>query len=40
MPTIFDLIKDHQTHFVEADQSVLDAARKMVEHSIGAVPVL
>ena len=40
MPTIYDLVKDHETYFVEADQTVLEAAQKMVEHGIGAVPVL
>jgi CBS domain-containing protein len=40
MPTIYDLVRDRETQFVEADQTVLDAARRMVEHGIGAVPVL
>jgi CBS domain-containing protein len=40
MAAIYDLVKDHDTHCVEADQTVLEAARLMVEHSIGAVPVL
>jgi len=40
MPTIYDLVKDRETYFVEADQTVLEAAQRMVEHGIGAVPVL
>jgi CBS domain-containing protein len=40
MPSIYDLVKDHETHFVEAEQTVLDAAQRMVEFGIGAVPVL
>jgi CBS domain-containing protein len=40
MPTIYDLVKDRETYFVEADQTVLEAAKRMVEHAIGAVPVL
>src|SRR5690348_2707355 len=40
MPTINDLIKDRRLYSVDADQSVLEAARFMMEHNIGAVPVL
>jgi len=40
MPSIYDLVKDHETHSVEAEQTVLDAAQRMVEHGIGAVSVL
>jgi CBS domain-containing protein len=40
MPTIYDLVKERETHYVEAHHTVLDAAQKMVEYGIGAVPVL
>jgi len=35
-----DLIKDRQTYTVQDGQSVLDVAKFLVEHNIGAVPVL
>jgi CBS domain-containing protein len=40
MPCIYDLVKDQDTYRAEAEQSVLDVARAMVERNIGAVPVL
>src|SRR5438094_207982 len=40
MPTIYDLVKDRETHSALATQTVLEAARHMVEHNIGARPVL
>ena len=40
MPPIYDLVKDRRVYSVEADSSVLEAARFMMEHNIGAVPVL
>jgi len=40
MATIFDLVKDHIAHTVTADQTVLEASRRMVANNIGAVPVL
>jgi CBS domain-containing protein len=40
MPTIYDLVKDRDTHSALATQTVLEAARQMVEHNIGAMPVL
>ena len=40
MHAIYDLIKGHKTHEVSEQQSVLDVARMMVEHNIGAVPVV
>ena len=40
MSKIYDLIKDNETHAITADQTVLEAAREMVAHNIGAVPVL
>jgi CBS domain-containing protein len=35
-----DLIKDQHTYHAETSQTVLDVARAMVAHNIGAVPVL
>jgi CBS domain-containing protein len=40
MALIYDLVKDRRVYSVEADSSVLEAARFMMEHNIGAVPVL
>lgn len=40
MSPIYDLVKDRRVYSVEADRSVLEAARFMMEHRIGAVPVL
>lgn len=40
MAFINDLVKDRETYTINADQTVLDAARFMVQHNIGAVPVL
>ena len=40
MRTIYDLVKDRSTHSALATQTVLEAARQMVEHNIGAMPVL
>ncbi len=40
MPSVYDLVKDRRIYFIEADRSVLEAARFMMEHNIGAVPVL
>jgi CBS domain-containing protein len=40
MALIYDLVKDRRIYSIEADRSVLEAARFMMEHSIGAVPVL
>ncbi len=37
---ICDLIKDQQTYQADLGQTVLEAVRSMVEHNIGAVPVL
>jgi CBS domain-containing protein len=37
---ISELIKNQVTISAKADQTVLEAARMMVEHNIGAVPVL
>jgi CBS domain-containing protein len=40
MAMIYDLVKDRRVYSIEADQSVLDAARFMMEHNIGALPVM
>ena len=40
MRSIYDLVKGRKTHDVSEQQSVLDVARLMVEHNIGAVPVV
>ena len=37
---IYDVIKDQRTYQAESSQTVLDVVRMMVEHNIGAVPVL
>jgi CBS domain-containing protein len=40
MATIRSLVKDRETYFVNADDTVLQAANYMRERNIGAVPVL
>ena len=40
MTTLRDLVKDRRLYSVNASHTVLEAARYMMEHSIGAVPVL
>ena len=41
MDKIYDLVKDRSTIYsVDVNSTVLEAARFMMEHSIGAVPVL
>lgn len=40
MKTLRDLIKDRRLYSVESTRSVLEAARYMMEHNIGALPVL
>jgi CBS domain-containing protein len=40
MPCIHDLVKNQETYRADAEQTVLDVARAMVERNIGAVPVL
>ena len=40
MSLIYDLVKDRKVYSIEADRSVLEAARFMMEHNIGALPVL
>ena len=40
MTTVRELVKDRKLYSVDADRTVLEAARYMLEHNIGAVPVL
>lgn len=40
MSTLRDLMKDRQVYSIEAGRTVLEAARFMMEHNIGALPVL
>ena len=40
MAQVYELVKDRKIYFIEADRSVLEAARFMMEHNIGALPVL
>ncbi len=40
MSTLRDLVRDRRLYSVEAARSVLEAARYMMEHNIGAVPVM
>ena len=40
MASVHELVKDRRIYFIEADRSVLEAARFMMEHNIGALPVL
>ena len=40
MTLAYDLVKDRKIYSMEADRTVLEAARFMTEHNIGAVPVL
>jgi CBS domain-containing protein len=40
MTTVRDLVKERRLYSIEAQRSVLEAARFMMEHNIGALPVL
>jgi CBS domain-containing protein len=40
MTTLRDLLKDRKVYSVDSTHSVLEAARFMMEHNIGALPVL
>src|SRR6267154_6616421 len=40
MALVYDLVKDRKIYSVEADRTVLEAARFMMQHKIGAAPVL
>jgi len=38
--TLRELVKDRRLYSVDASRTVLEAARYMMEHNVGAVPVL
>jgi CBS domain-containing protein len=40
MALIYDLVKERRIYSIDAEASVLEAARFMMEHNIGALPVL
>ncbi|HUO24249.1 MAG TPA: CBS domain-containing protein [Candidatus Aquilonibacter sp.] len=40
MPFLSDLVKDRKVYSIDASRSVLEAARFMMEHNIGALPVV
>src|SRR6201984_3089449 len=40
MATLRDLVKDRKVYSVEATRTLLEAARFMMEHNVGALPVL
>jgi len=40
MATLRDIVKDCKVYSIDAGRTVLDAARYMMEHNIGALPVL
>ena len=40
MALIYDLVKDRRVYSIDADSTVLEGARFMMEHNIGALPVL
>ena len=40
MSTLRDLVKDRKVYSIECNRSVLEAARYMMEHNVGALPVL
>jgi CBS domain-containing protein len=40
MTTLREIVKDRKVYSIDAGKSVLEAARYMMEHNIGALPVL
>lgn len=40
MSTLRDLVKERKVFSVDASRTVLEAARYMMEHNVGAVPVM
>jgi CBS domain-containing protein len=40
MTTLREIVKDRKVYSIETTRTVLEAARLMMEHNIGAVPVL
>lgn len=40
MTLAYEIVKNRKIHSMEADRTVLEAARFMTEHNIGALPIL
>jgi len=40
MSRVYDLVKDRRVYSIDADHTVLEAARLMMENNIGALPVM
>jgi CBS domain-containing protein len=40
MTTLREIVKDRRVYSIDAGKSVLEAARYMMEHNIGALPVM
>jgi len=40
MARVYDLVRDRRVYTIDADSSVVEAARFMTEHNIGALPVV
>jgi CBS domain-containing protein len=40
MAQVYEIVKDRRVYSIDANSTVLEAARFMMEHSIGAQPVL
>jgi CBS domain-containing protein len=40
MALVYDLVKDRRVYSIPADRTVLEAARLMMEHGFGALPVM
>ena len=40
MAVVMDVVRDRRVYSIDADKTVLEAARFMMEHNIGALPVL
>jgi len=40
MSLVRDVVKDRPVYSIDAERSVLDASRYMMEHNIGALPVM
>jgi CBS domain-containing protein len=40
MAVVMDIVRDRRVYSIDADKTALEAARFMMEHNIGALPVL
>jgi len=40
MARVYDLVRDRRVYTIDADKTVVEAARFMTEHNIGALPVV